>query len=204
MRVQAKDTSQVAYLDDGDSGEGLSIFVSQSETDTIRWRLDVSASLDNGSELAVGTFYLSPPSAALPNDRLTRLVAIAVCPGAVKWSVTCTAISPGSNETINIELASSKCCTAPCGLSRVSERYDYIAGSGTTAVFLVPGQTVTRINLFGLGGGGTASIQGGPNIPVAAAQSVTLEPKGLLDVSLTGSTISITNLGFSIEYLESA
>lgn len=203
MRVQAKDTAQVAYLTDGNSGEGLSIFISQAETDTIRWRLDVSASLDNGSEIAVGTFYLSPPSAALPNDRLTRLVAIAVCPGAVKWSVTCSAISPESNETINIELASSKCCTAPCGLSRVSERYDYIAGSGTTAVFLVPGQTVTRINLFGLGGGGAASINGGPNIPVAAGQTVVLEPKAPINAN-PAPAIGITNLGFSIEYLESA
>ncbi len=202
MRLQAKDTAQTAYLDDADAGEGLSIFFSQAAADIVRWRLDVYARLDNGAELAVGTFWVSPPPAVFPFDRLTRLVAIAVCPGAVNWSVTCSAQTPGSNEDATIELFSSKCCTAPAGVKRVSERYGYlsgVAGGAPVSQAILPGQTITRIVAFGTGAGGVSM---GTLITLAAGNTLVLEPKALTNFGATA--ISFLNCNWCIEFLESA
>ncbi len=204
MRIQAKDTAQTAYLDDADAGEGLSIFFSQAASDIVRWRLDVYARLDSGVELAVGTFWVSPPPSAFPFDRLTRLVAIVVCPGAVSWSVTCAAQTPETNEDATIELFSSKCCTAPAGVKRVSERYSYysgIAGGAPVAQPILAGQTITRIVANGTGAGGVSSSFG-PLITLAVGQTVTLEPKALTNFGAT--SISFLNCNWVIEYLESA
>jgi|ERR1700749_3449329 len=204
MRIQARDTAQTAYLDDGDAGEGLSIFFSQALADTARWRLDVSARLDNGAEFLVGSFYVSPPSAVAPFDRLTRLVAIAVVPGAVSWSVLCQA-QPGSqsapDEDATIELFSSKCCTAPNGVTRVSERYKYLSNNGSQNVTLAPGQTVTRIYAVGNTGGGSIIINGGNPIILPAGQTIVLEPKAPIPAN---AVINFDTVDWTIELLESA
>src|SRR3954469_22333710 len=150
MKLQAKASAQFATIDGGDVGEGLAIFFSQDQGATTRWRLDVSASLDDGSERLVGTIYVSPPSATTPIGALPRQVAAAVCPGAKSWSVLCSPANgpiAATEECASIELASSKCCTAPVGLTRVSERYGYKAAvtAGATNYTFLPGQTITRI-----------------------------------------------------------
>lgn len=210
MRIQAKDTAQVAYLDDPDAGEGLSIFFSQGQADTVRWRLDVSAKLDTGVELQVGTFWVSPPGAAEPKDRLSRLVAIAVCPGAISWSVLCQA-QPGSQASIAaedaaIDLFSSKCCTAPKGLNRVSERYGYLVGSGAGPinVTFAWGRIATRIIATGLTGGGSFTVANGGAVTVAAGQSIVLEPKAPIAQDLFNPIFVFTNVSYVVEYLESA
>ncbi len=215
MKVQAKAGSQWARLDDSDAGEGLAIFFSQSESDTVRWRFDVYAKVDNGAELLVGWFYVSPPSATDPIGPVTRQVGAAVCPGAITWSV-CASPALGSvsatNESNNITLVSSKCCTAPVGVTRVGERYGYLADTspGATQVVstILPGRTVTAISAFGLAGGGTVQINSGPTITVPSGVGLNLEPKALIqkvDASTGASpTISMTNVDWVIEYLESA
>jgi hypothetical protein len=215
MKVQAKAGATWARLDDSDAGEGLSIFFSQKSTDEVRWRLDVYAKLDTGAELLVGWFYVSPPSATDPIGPVTRQVGAAVCPGAKTWSV-CASPALGSqvvvNETADISLNSSKCCTAPVGVTRVGERYGYLADSaaGITqfANSLFPGRTITSIAAVGLVGGGSVQINSGPVITVPAGVGFNLEPGALIqkvDAS-TGSSpvITMTNVVWVIEFLESA
>ena len=209
MKLQARAGTQYAALDDGTAGEGLAIFFSQRAGDANRWRIDVYAKLDTGAELLVGTFYVSPPAVSNPPGALTRQVAATVCPGAITWSVFATALgesigSPPNTETADIILISSKCCTAPVGVSRVSERYGYHAGAATVGqtLNLLPGQTVTRINAVGTGGGGTVTINGGAAIAVPTNIGMALEPKAAIPFG--AAVIAFTNVDWSVEYLESA
>lgn len=211
MKVQAKAGASFARYEDSDAGEGLAIFFSQSATDVVRWRFDVYALLDTGVELLVGWFFVSPPSATVPIGQLTRQVGAAVCPGAKSWSVL---VSPASdsqsaeNESADITLTSSKCCTAPVGSSRVGERYGYRAGTtpgAGLAVAIQPGMTVTRIMAIGLAGGGTFQItSGGDMVTIPAGAQVYFEPQALIRTIPGSSSITFTNVNYAIEFKESA
>jgi hypothetical protein len=209
VKIQAKAGYAAATLDDSDAGEGLAIFFSQGATDVTRWRVEVLAKVDSGAELLVGVFFVSPPNATPFPGQLTRQVAAAVCPGAKSWSVIISA-AVGSQaaqpETADITLISSKCCTAPVGLSRVSERYRYEAGSqaGGIAVGLQPGSTPTGISAVGLAGGGTVQIGTGAVITVAAGVGLSLEPKALIQAAIGSASITFTNVSWVVEFLESA
>ena len=205
MKLQARANTQYAALDDGTAGEGLAIFFSQSATDVNRWRIDVHAKLDTGAELLVGTFYISPPITTTPIGPLTRQVAAAVCPGAITWSVYATAFGNDggtpATETADITLISSKCCTAPVGVTRVGERYGYHAGvvGGVLAtVTPLPGQIVTRVSATATAAGAVA-LAGGQTIVVPNGTSVALEPKAPIVLG-----IQFLNVDYVIEYLESA
>lgn len=211
MKIQAKAGATFARLDDSDAGEGLAIFFSQNSTDVVRWRFDVFALLDDGSEMLVGWFFVSPPSATAPIGQLTRQVGAAVCPGAKSWSVMASPASnsqAAANETANITLASSKCCTAPVGVSRVGERYGYKAGAtpgGGVAVSIQPGMTVTRIMAIGLAGGGSFQItSGGDVVSIPAGAQVYFEPQAVIQTIPGSSSITFTNVNYAIEFKESA
>lgn len=215
MKVQAKAGAVFARLDDSDAGEGLAIFFSQKASDEVRWRFDVYAKLDTGAELLVGWFFVSPPSATDPIGPVTRQVGAAVCPGAKTWSV-CVSPALGSqvvpNESADISLQSSKCCTAPVGVTRVGQRYGYLADNASGVTQLVnsifPGRTVTSIAAVGLAGGGSVQINAGPVITVPVGVGFNLEPGAVIqkiDASTGASpVISMTNVVWAIEFLESA
>ncbi len=210
MKLQLRSTTQSATLDDSNAGEGLAIFFSQGLTDEGRWRLEVFAELDDGRDLLVGTVFISPPTATNPIGPPTRQVAAAVCPGAKSWSVLAVNAlntQSGASESADINLYSSKCCTAPVGLSRVNERYGYKANTtpgGSQLASLLPGQTITRITAFGLVGGGTVVLGPGNTITVAAGVSINLEPKALIRLTTGFPDITFTNVNWLIEFLESA
>lgn len=207
MKVQAKGAPATVYLDDGDAGEGLSIFLSQDLESVTRWHFEVYAKLDNSSELFVGDFLTTPPDGTTPAGRPTRMVALAVCPGAVNWSVIVypeAGSEAAEPEVCNVTLASSKCCTAPVGVTRVGERYSYRAGAAPgPAVFTVlPGRVVTRIQALALAPGGSVQLSAGDDlITVATGTTLVLEPKAPLPA---GNQITLTNVNWSIEYLDSA
>lgn len=207
MKVQSKAGTNFAALDDSSAGEGLAIFFSQSASDNTRWRFDVYARLNTGQDLLVGFFYVSPPNATNPVGPLTRQVGAAVCPGAVTWNVVA---SPGagsqaaSQETGDITLISSKCCTAPVGVSRVGERYGYSAGAGNAAIPVVQGQTITGISAVGLTGGGTVVLGPGNTITVPAGVGMSLEPQALIQLPVSSPLIVFTNVDWVVEYKESA
>jgi hypothetical protein len=208
MKVQSQTKGAWCALDDESSGEGLAVFVGQSPTDSQRWRLDVYAHLDTGADMLVGTIFVSPPSATVPVGQPTRQVLAAVCPGAKTWSVYASPViplgEPGFDESINIELISSKCCTAPVGATRVNERYGYIAGDASPAGILIEaGMTVTQIRAHGVGAGTIEIAMGGaaPLVRVANGADVSLFPKAPLP---PGTVITFTFTTWLVEFLESA
>lgn len=205
MRINSALDTQHATFDGSGGGEGLAIFFSQEGGAIARYRFQVSAITNDGT-LQVGTFYSSPPNATIINGNLTRLLAIAVCPGAISWAVDIRRMVIGegalSKETAEVTLASSKCCTGPAGVRRVDERFAYHAGAGAGTVTLLAGQTVTGISAVGTGPGGTVIIGGGDTITVTTGIGMSLEPKGLISPGVPA--IAFTNVDWVIEYLESA
>ena len=210
MKVQAKGAPATVYLDDGDAGEGLSIFLSQDLESVTRWHFEVYAKLDNSSELFVGDFLTTPPDGTTPAGRPTRMVAFAVCPGAVNWSVIVypeAGSEAAEPEVCNVTLASSKCCTAPAGVTRVGERYSYRSGdtasgsSGLTFTVL-PGRVITSIGVIGKAPGGTVQLGiGNDVITVPTGMTLNLEPQAPMG---PGTVISFTDALWTIEYKDSA
>jgi len=190
-------------FDGAEAGEGLAIFFSQGPVDVGRYRFLVRAITSQGT-YDMGEFYTSPPGATAIPGRLTRMVAGAVCPGATSWNVHVSCVpSPETpaDETAEVTLTSSKCCTAPIGVTRVAERYAYHAGSGTSTFTVRAGMRVTGIAVVGLTGGGTITIAGGDAITVPVGVGMNLEPGGVI---APNSAIVLTNVDWVIEYLESA
>ncbi len=203
MKVQSKAAAQFCALDDCTAGEGLAIFFSQGLTDVTRWKFEVYAHLDTGQDLLCGSFFVSPPNATNPVGAPTRQVGAAVCPGAQSWQVIVSAAAGSQSaeqESADITLTSSKCCTAPVGVSRVGERHGYLAGGISASFNLFPGRTVTRISATGTPGG-SMQFNGGDIINVPAGLTVVLEPKAPM---LLGPLLTFTNVTWLVEYLESA
>lgn len=208
MRINSLAGVQVASLEQDDSGEGLSIFFSQGGDSVVRYRFRVKARIDEGI-FDMGEFFSSPPGATSPiPGSLSRMIAGAVCPGANGWSVEVTPVGIDGEqpapETAEIILASSRCCTAPIGVSRVSERYAYESADNegiSTNFIVLPGMKVTGIAAYGYTGGGTVVISSGDIILVPDGISVNLEPKGVIQPN---TRIELNNVNWVIEYLESA
>lgn len=211
MRVNSRTTVQAGVVDD-DAGEGLAIFFSQNGNSVARYRFIVYANINQGV-LCMGDFYSSPPlsTPSLPG-RQTRMLAAAVCPGATGWTVEVSGVPIDLGEgleipedTADIILASSRCCTSPVGVTRVGERYNYRANDATGVsenFILLPGQRATGIAVIGSAGGGTVQIgSGGDVIVVPDGISMNLEPGSLLDPN---QLIIFGNVNWVIEYLESA
>lgn len=211
MKIQSKSGSQFAALDDDTAGEGLAIFLSQDSSDFQRYYIEVYAKT-NSQESLVGYFYTSPPRCTTPGGPQSRQVGAAVCPGAQSWSVLIRgAIEGNPPETSDITLTSSKCCTAPVGVSRVGERYRYDAGGGlgATSRVILPGQVVTKVIASARAAGpGTFDVgTGEAAIHVEAGHTYVLEPKAPLSVfDLAGAFLALhfTDLDWVIEMKESA
>lgn len=201
MRINAKLGVQHLAFDGAEAGEGLAIFLSQNSNAASRYRFLVKAMIGQGI-FQVGTFYSSPPNATTPTGQLTRMVAAAVCPGATSWAVDVSSADDSPvDETAEVILSSSKCFTSPVGVSRVSERYSYLASNTNVAFTLPPGRVATRISLTALAGGGTFRIDANPIINVPAGVTVALEPKADLNVE---PLLTFNNLSWFVECLESA
>lgn len=203
MRINSRAGTQEVAFDDADAGEGLAVFFSQNGESTARYRFLVKAVIDTGV-YDVGEFYSSPPTATDIPGRLSRMIAGAVCPGATSWRVSVSAVPDFEGQipedTADIILASTR-CFAQMGVTRVAERYNYEAGTGTTSFRVLAGMRITGVAAYGLGGGGSVTIAGGSTILVPAGVSVALEP----GVSLApNSNIAFGNCDWVIEYVESA
>lgn len=208
MRVNSSSAVQHATYDDNDAGEGLSIFFSQNGDSVCRYRFLVKAKTDSGM-YDVGEFYSSPPLATpLRPGRLSRCVAMAVCPGAVTWTVEVSAVPDSEGviapETADIILASSRCCTSPVGVTRVAERYRYRSHDNTgilSNLVIQPGMRVTGIAVLGASGDGTVVIAGGDIILVPSGISINLEPGANIPPN---AAIEFNNVLWTVEFLESA
>jgi len=210
MRINSGTQVQHATFDGDRAGEGLAIFFSQGPLDVARYRFQVKAITDQGA-LQVGVFYSSPPSATTPTGPLTRAIAMAVCPGANSWAVDVLRVDAPvegvlTQETSDLILTSTKCCTAPVGVTRVGERYIYGAGDslgGADTVTVPFGRRIKSWTAVASGGtDGAVQMPSGTGaiIAVPAGFSANAEP----GVFNTIETIVFTNVEYFIEYLEGA
>lgn len=215
-RVNSRLVEVVSY-DDTDAGEGLAVFFGQNGDSVARYRFLVKAKTDQGV-FDVGEFFSSPPLSTSSNPgRLTRMIAGAVCPGATSWTVEVSCVPEyqdaelvtPEDDTAEIILTSSKCCTAPIGVTRVAERYLFATGNsfgGTQDFIVLAGRKVMGIAAYGLPGGGTIAISGitgviTGTITVPDGVSVNLEPGASI---APNSLITLGNVDWVVEYLESA
>lgn len=206
MRINSKLNTQHATYDGSDAGEGLAIFFSQNAGSVSRFRFLVKA-ITSQQPMQVGVFYSSPPSATTPTGPLTRMIAAAVCPGAIGWAVevTCADLTV-TPETADIVLVSSKCCTAPVGVTRVGERYTYLADSsaGGAPIILVipPGRVIKSWSAIANGvGDGFVQAAGFPAVGIPNGFTTNGEPGAPF---IGTESITFTNVTFFIEFLESA
>ncbi len=202
MRINSKARTQIATFDGALAGEGLAIFLSQGATDAARYRFVVKA-MNSQMTLQVGEFYSSPPNATLPNGGLSRMIAAAVCPGVESWTVeiTCAQDIPPA-ETADVTLLSSKCCTAPVGVTRVAERYTYVTGTVTGSFPVPAGKTVKSFSAIAGAIDGAVQIGPGNIITVPAGSTVSGTP----GAAFIGNNVQLafTNVVYFVEFLESA
>ncbi len=196
----------VTSIDTEEAGESLSIFLSQQNDALARLRFEVYAILSSGGDLLVGSFFTSPPQATDPQGPPTRMVAYAVCPGAIGWVVYSSLAEPTVNkpgsESYGVDLGSSKGYSAPCGVYRVGQRYSYYAGATTdTSYTVVPGQKILSWSATAPSADGTVVLGTGRTIQVPKGQSVQAEPGSGL---LMSESFIFTNVDWFIEFLESA
>lgn len=222
MRVNSKGNTQLATFDGTLAGEGLAIFLSQGPTDIGRWRFVVKA-MNSQMTMQVGEVFSSPPNATNPDGGLSRMIAGAVCPGVESWAVEVSCapmfqvglnnqpdtISVPPDETADVVLLSSKCCTGPIGLTRVSERYLYQAGSalnGTATLHILPGRTIKSWSAIASGvGDGSAqltAVNDANVVVVPNGTTATGEPG--IQILNPAATLVFTNVNYIVEYLESA
>jgi hypothetical protein len=205
MRINSKLGVQHATFDGKGAGEGLAIFFSQGALDVSRYRFLVKAITDEGT-FQVGSFFSSPPIATTPNGQLTRMLASAVCPGATGWAVDISCadleIAP---ETADVHLVSSKCCTAPVGVTRVGQRYSSLGGNslgGADTVIVPAGRTVTGVSAIAPAGAGAIDLgTGAALISIPTGFTANAEPQAPF---IGYHTMILTNVEYFIEYLESA
>jgi len=201
--ISSKGGVQFAGLDDLDSGEGLAIFFSQGGDSTCRYRALVKARTDQGL-YDMGEFFISPPIvASSPPGRQSRMVAGAICPGAIGWSVGISAvkgIEEIPDEVADVVLSSSRCTGRP-GINRVSERYCYSAGTGNVNFQVLAGMKITGIAAIGIGAGGSITVAGGSTVTIPTGVSANLAPEAAISPN---SIIAILSSDWVIEYLESA
>lgn len=211
MRINSRAGTQYASFDGSEAGEGLAIFFSQSATDVGRYRFVVKA-INSQQTMQVGIFYSSPPVATTPNGGLTRMLAGAVCPGVESWCVeiTCMNTDEASDETADVTLLSSKCCTSPVGVTRAAERYFYNAGDATGGVATInnaPGRVVKSWSAIAGGTAGSvviSNVDSGNTITVPANTSVQAEPGVQFLDNMLGTLFTFNNVAFFVEFLESA
>lgn len=203
MQLQARAGSQEVSFNGEGAGEGLAIFVSQDTNAVGRYRIVVKAITDQ-TTYTVGEIFVSPPTATDPHGLTSRMVAAAVCPGVTGWTVQVRCMNAEiPDETLDIILTSSKCCTAPVGCTRVGERYLYHSGaaSASTVYSVLPGQKILSWGVLSPSVAGSVTLGTGDTIPVPAGAGVSGEPRSAL---LIAESFTFVNVDWFIELAESA
>lgn len=97
-------------------GDALSVHLSQEAASAAVWTLYVDVHITQGW-FRLGKIVTTPPTGG---DPPARVVAFAVCPGAVGWKVTSTC--PTDGELAELHITSSKCCGLPFGVTANNPR----------------------------------------------------------------------------------
>ncbi len=198
MQVTGGKGSQLLALDTSDAGSACAVYISEANQSVARWRVRLQADLNgSGSFTDVGTFVTSPPTATTPKGSPARMVAGAYMPGAKGWQCLISLADDGDVKGAQADFnLSSYEGMGPLGLTRVSERYIYLAGtSGASATVAVKvGQVVTSWSAASDGVAATVQIGTGNTITIPASDAVSGKP----------FNFTFTHCDYFIELLESA
>lgn len=92
-------------LDVASTGPALSVHLDDEEQGTV-WEITVDVRINEGRR-TLGRIITTPPAIAPPRS---RVVALAMCPGALEWFVTGRLVIGGPRAEAECMLASSRCC----------------------------------------------------------------------------------------------
>jgi len=187
--------TQVSIVD-SDCRGGLSIALTQPKGSNARWKFSVRAQSDE-SLISIGEFTSSPPA----NNRLSRFVAIANCPGATGWALFVNLASGEADDAI-VSLAAGLMTSVP-GLSRISERYKQYEDSAAGVVNILPGETVMDWTVSAGAAAGSLTIDSNGPIIIPVNSTVSGNPGGLLQGPVT-MTFAGANTSYFVEVAESA
>jgi len=81
------------------------------------WRMDVDVELDGTGSFRLGSILTTAPAASPPR---ARIVAVAFCPGAIRWRIFTTRIAGAARAQAELELSMSNCCPGYVGLQPVA------------------------------------------------------------------------------------
>lgn len=186
--------TQVSIRDEGGRG-GLSIALSQPKGSDARWKFSVRGDTKEGI-FPLGEFITSPPG-----KQLTRIVAIANCPGVNYWDLLVSLID-GDFDDSEVSLAIGD-MTGESGLVRVAERYKQYSGAAAGAVSILPGETVLGWTASAGAAGGTVTINSFGAITIPVSGSMTGGGGGLIEGPVT-FTFGGNITSYLIEVAESA
>jgi len=195
--VLKKSGTQASSVDgDAEGRGGLAIALSQPKGSTARWKFSVRAQVPDG-DFSIGEFTTSPPA----NNRLSRIVAIANCPGAKSWTVLVN-LADGEGDDASLSLAVGDMTGTP-GLSRVSERYKQYEDTAAAIQPILAGETVLGWTVAAGPAGATLTIDSFGVITITPNGSVSGGGGGLIDGPDT-FTFAGDILSWLIEIAESA
>lgn len=207
MQVTGGKGSQLLQLDSSDAGSACAIYLSEPNSSIARWRVRLQADLNgSGNFTDVATFVTSPPTATSPKGSPARMVAGAYMPGSKGWQILVTLANPDDDgvkgAVADFNLSSYE-GMGPLGLTRISERYSYLAGqSGASATVTIKvGQRVTSWSAASDGVAASVTIAGGNTISIPASDAVSGKPEGSLEGKFD---FVFTHCDYFIELLESA
>ena len=100
----------------GELGDVLSIFFSQAANSTDTWKLQVACGTDQGLNI-VGQIITRPPAVA--GEPPSRMVAVAMVPGAKRWRVSCSTERQGAEAWIQLQSSRQGGAGIPPGVTAV-------------------------------------------------------------------------------------
>jgi len=154
-----------AVADDQDGKGGLAVMVTQPRGSTARYRCQLYAQTPVGNML-VGEFTVCPPT-----QHLSRVVAIATCPGAVRWILTGNTVGGTVADNGLLDMAVGVPAGSEPGVRRISERFKQYSGSVAAVVSLLAGETLTKWTANS-SAGGTLLIDTNPLITIPAGVTI--------------------------------
>ncbi len=93
-------------------GPSLTIAITDGDRAN-RWQLAIDVELEGTGSFRLGTVTTVAPAAAPPAG---RIVAMAYCPGAVRWRVFATRTAGPAHSQAELELSMSGCCPSFVGV----------------------------------------------------------------------------------------
>ncbi|MBK8997433.1 MAG: hypothetical protein IPM35_17025 [Myxococcales bacterium] len=157
---------------EGPLGEipSVCVMLSQDPASTARWLLQLFVQTENNHAELGRMVTAAPASGAQPS----RVVLEATCPGALGWTVIATLAEGAAGGTEALDIAASRCCSAPGVHPLEGERFPPAQGSrayslyaGANGAVNVPaGLEVVGITARDTAALGTGTVTVGANPPV--------------------------------------